>query len=385
MSLNIALNVLSAQAGGGVSSFVNLLPMLENIDKKNQYIIFFSNKQKEITEIIPKSFKKVSIDYLPNPYIRVIWEQLLFPLYLLVYKIDILYSVGNITSLLAPCRIVLLLENSNPYSNLRIEWSKKELIRNKLLMYLGRFSAKRADKIRFVSDNSKNLLAKKLNLALEQCVTIYHGINSHSHVKRNNKPDIVELKDNYILAVVVVAPHKNLDRLIKAFKILVGKYNYNGNLIIVGNLCYKDYVEKLYSLIAKMSLSKRIIFTGKVAHKNIKHYYAQADVFVFPSIGETFGIPVIEAMNYGVPIAVSDGNIPSLKDCFIPFREICNDAAHYFDPFDPEDMAKGINSIISNRDYSERLILAGKDKVSQYNLKITVQSLIKLFEEVGSK
>ncbi len=157
----IALNTLSARAGGGLSAFINLMPALAEIDKQNQYIVFYSSKNKEISDAIPERFIKVEINHMPSiQYIRVLWEQFIFPAYIFYYKIDVLYSVGNTTSILACCKVVLLIENSNPFSCANIGWTKKEIIRNRFLKYLGWLSAKRANKIRFVSENSGFVIFK---------------------------------------------------------------------------------------------------------------------------------------------------------------------------------------------------------------------------------
>ena len=159
--IKIALNTLNIQGGGGASYFLNLIPSLSKIDKCNEYIVFISDRQRELPDVIPDRFQKVIIDYIPpSPYLRVAWEQIVFPFYLLFYRIDILYTVGNITTLLAPCRVVLLMDNPTPYSPLNKGWTKKELLRIKLIKYLGFLSAKRADKVQFVSDNSKKYWPK---------------------------------------------------------------------------------------------------------------------------------------------------------------------------------------------------------------------------------
>src|SRR3989338_2575724 len=125
--MRVAINALSAQTGAGVSMMTNLLPYLARLDAGNQYIIFYSTSQKDFLKITPEQFIKVPIRYVPqNSYLRVLWEQFIFPFYLAQYRIDVLYSVGNTTSILAPCKIVLLMENANPYSPLDLPWSTKD-------------------------------------------------------------------------------------------------------------------------------------------------------------------------------------------------------------------------------------------------------------------
>ena len=131
-------------------------------------------------------------------------------------------------------------------------------------------------------------------------------------------------------------------------------------------------------------MSERIVFEGRVRHKEIGSYYRGADAFVLPSVEETFGIPVIEAMGFGVPVVVSDGTLLNEK-YFIPFREICGDAANYFDPFDPNSIAKSIYIIISNSARREQLIFKGIKQAENYKWEKTATSLEKIFTEVCEK
>ena len=385
MPKRIALNALSAQVGGGVSAFVNLMPALARVDSKNQYIVFLSKKQKEILEVIPENFSKVIVGYnSSNPYVRILWEQLIFPFYILFYSVDVLYSVGNITTLLSPCKVVLLIENSNPYSSLNIKWTKKHVLEKNFRKFFGWLSAKRANKIRFVSNNSKAILVKELCLPDEKCVTIYHGFNKKSFSRETNGKSSFnpEHVGKYILTVAVVTPHKNLHILIEAFKVIIEKYHYKGNLVIVGDLCYLDYANQICTMIDKLVLHGRVILTGKVENSRIHTYYKNADCFVMPSVEEPFCLPVLEAMGYQVPLAVSDNYVPELKDCFIPFREVCGDAAHYFNPLDPEDIAYGINKIVSEQSYKEQLVLQGKMQAQKYSWEKTAKALINVFESL---
>jgi glycosyltransferase involved in cell wall biosynthesis len=383
---NIAFNALSAQGCGGVSAFINLFAALDKIDNANSYTVYVSVKQSEIVAAIPDSFKRVSIDYLiSNPFARILWEQIVFPLYLLINRTDILYSVGNITSILAPCKVVLFIENVNPYSLVNIKWSMSEVLRHKFRKWLGWLSAKRANKVRFPSNNAKGLLIKMLNLPKNKCITIYHGWDGNVLTEYPNKYRNNALRlENYILSVAEIAPHKNLCTLIEGFAVLIKEYNYPGNLLIVGGVVCEDYFSKLKALVVRLKLSERVVFEGRVKHKGIGFYYRGADVFVLPSVEESFGIPVIEAMGFGVPVAVSDGTLLN-EDYFIPFREICGDASDYFDPFDPNSIAKSIYMIISNREYREQLISKGIKRAENYRWKETVTSLVKIFSEVCEK
>ena len=382
--MRIAINVLNALAGAGISSFINLLPELKRLDKKNEYYVFVSNRQKELIDNIPSGFHKKVIKYLPqNPFIRVVWEQLVLPLYLFVNKIDILYSGANLTIIFAPCKIVLTIENSNPYSKLNLEWSKRDLLRNKLLKYLGWVSAKRADKIIFVSDDSKEKIVQQLGLLQNKCITIYHGFSNNSYIEKHNKNNL-DSKENYLLTVGIILPHKNLRTLIQSFNILDKKYNYKGDLVIIGDIVNSYYFKKLYKLVNDLNLNRRIIFRGNVPYKEIKKHYKNADAFVFPSIEETFGMPLIEAMGMGVPIAASDCDLDegNRGNCFNPFKEICGDSILYFNPFDKQDMAKVINRLLTEKDIRNELIRKGLEKAKTFPLEKGTIQRINLFNSL---
>jgi N-acetyl sugar amidotransferase len=380
---NIALNALSAQGCGGTSVYINLIAALDKVDKNNNYTVYVSVKQTEIVAVIPDRFKMISIDYLiSNPFFRILWEQIVFPVYLLINRTDLLYSAGNTTSILAPCKVVLFIENVNPFSIVNIKWSMGETLKHKFRKFLGWLSVKRANIVRFPSNKAKDLLVKMLNLPESKCITIYHGCDGNFLTEYSNMHRSDGLKlENYILTVAEIAPHKNLSMLLEGFAVLVKDYNYHGNLLIVGGVVCKDYYCKLKALVAKLKLGERVVFEGRVRHKGIGIYYRGADAFVLPSVEESFGIPVIEAMGLGVPVAVSDGAILS-ENYFIPFREICGDASNYFDPFDPESIAESINMLISNRDYREQLVSKEIKQAENYSWERTSASLVEIFAEV---
>ncbi|WP_281755912.1 glycosyltransferase family 4 protein [Thermodesulfovibrio yellowstonii] len=344
---------------------------LEEVDRKNKYFVFVSSKQTSIIESIPNNFEKVIFKHCPaNPYFRVLWEQSVLPFYIYKYKIDILYSVGNITSLLAPCKVVLFIENVNPFSKVVTSWTFKEKIRNKLLFYLGWISAMKASKIRFCSERSMEIIKKIYKIDEKKCFLLRHGLDLNS-IKTNSES---RFPFNYILTVSVVAPHKNIEVLIKAFAILKSNNLYDGKLIIVGDTdCYPDYYTKLVNMSKKLKIQDHVIFYGSVKYKEIFDFYKNADCFVFPSLEETFGLPVIESLYFNVPTILSDGL--KHKDLFIPFNEIARNYAMYFDPYDEHDLADKIIQSINNK----QEIDSKKFVESYYNIKKITEILVSEF------
>ena len=388
----IGINTLSAQGGGGINDFENLLPFIQIIDKKNNYIIFYTKSQKELIAIIPNEFKKVEINYIPsNRYLRgptrIIWEQFVFPLYILLHRVDVLYSVGNTTSILAPCKIVLYIGNANPYSLHYIKWPLNYRIQSLVLKWLGWLSTKRADKVRFASKNTMKLLSKHFNLPADKGVVIYNGLNENfkNALLKNDFESIHQHR--YILSVGLIYIHKNYHRLLKAFQILIDKYNYEGDLVIIGSHFFDDYFENLNYLVKSLGLQGKVFFKGKVLNKDIIRYYKFADLLVQPSISESFGIPLIEAMTVGTPIVASDCEMEEKYQgiCFNPFREVCDNAASYCNPFDPNDITESIYKVISDIKYSKQLVINGKLRSKHFEVINTVRGIYCLLENVTSK
>ncbi len=379
--MKIAINCLSARAGGGISVFLNLLPALYEIDKQNEYVVFVSADQKEIIDQIPESFKTVRANFPKNPYVRVLWEQFIFPLLFMHHGIDLLYSVGNTTILLAPCKIVLLIENANPYSRLKSTNSSTKP-RNLLLRILTYLSVKKASVVRFVSENSREIIARRLTIPPEKCTVIYHGFN-HAPGSEQHKNIC---GSNYILYVSAVLRHKNMEQLIRGFQLFIKATGYGGKLLIIGEVLDPGYHARLLSLSCKSGLEDKVIFTGKVQHGDIGEYYTGADAFVFPSLEETFGLPVIEAMGYGVPIAVSDAP-EDMKgiDLFIPFRELCGSAAHYFNPFDPADISESMKRIVFDGEYRSNLANNALSRVKMFSWKDTALNLVTIFNSLNKE
>ena len=390
--MKIGINILSALAGGGINDFENLLPFINKIDKQNNYIIFITKTQKELIKIIPTEMKKVEINYLPsNHYLsapfRHLWEQFIFPFYIMMYRIDVLYSIGNITSILAPCRIVLYIGNANPYSLKYVKWPLKYRVQNIELKWLGWLSAKRADKVRFPSKNTMNLLSDHLNLPPDKCVVIYNGLNENFKNALLGK-DFESIHQNrYVLSVGLIYSHKNYHRLLEAFKILVDKYHYKGDLLIVGNYFEDYYFKYLNNLVKSLSLQERVFFKGKVLNMDLIGYYKFADVFVLPSISESFGIPLIEAMTIGTPIVASDCEMEDKYRgiCFNPFREVCGNAASYCNPFDPQDITESIYKVISDITYRDQLVSNGKLRSKQFSVIDTARGICGLLENFAGK
>lgn len=366
--MHILINALAAKFGGGLTYLVNLIPEIGVIDQYNYYTILVS---KNLNIDLPPNIKQVVVN-IDSVLFRIFYEQCVLPFYSKKIKADILYSPHDITTLLAPCRTILAMRNPCLYTQLHQEWGMKDTIRIKILFRLAKLSAWRADCILFVSEDSKNWISSNLGLDHTKLRWVHHGIKIPNK-ECNNITSKTGTK--YILSVSSIYYYKNYIRLVEAYAKLIEKYRIEEDLIIIGKELDKPYSSKLRTTITSLGLQGRVKLLGNIPYREIFHYYKNASLFVFPSYLETFGHPLLESMAMGIPVVASDIGV---------FREICADAALYFDPLNSNDIGETLLTVLKNPQLQNTLKQKGLERVKTFSWKKTAQETLKVFEELGN-
>ena len=249
-----------------------------------------------------------------------LWEQFVLPFFV---KDGILFSPANIGPYFVNGQIVTMHDASVFAVPDAYSWSFRLKYRI-ILKHLG----KTAKKIITVSEFSKKELIKYCKIDPEKIDVIPHG---HEHLLRT-KPDptIISKYDldqkAYYLVVGSNSPHKNLRVVFEAIKLIP---NPEFNLVIAGGS-----FDKVFSKQA-VDLPKNVIHVGYVTDSELRSLYEHAEVFIFPSKYEGFGLPILEALSFGCPVISS--NAASLP-------EVGGEMVTYFDPDDAEELANILNS-----------------------------------------
>ena len=179
------------------------------------------------------------------------------------------------------------------------------------------------------------------------------------------------LSKPYILFVGTIEPRKNLNNLIKAFNYLKEKEKIEHNLIIIGQ---KGWLyESIFSEIANSSWQDCICHLGYLSDELVALFYQQADVFVYPSHYEGFGLPVLESMTLGTPVVTS--NTSSLP-------EVAGDAAILIDSKEPINIAEAVFKILSDSQLNKNLIEKGKERSKQFSWMKTALTTLKAYESL---
>lgn len=172
----------------------------------------------------------------------------------------------------------------------------------------------------------------------------------------------------FIMYVGRPQPHKNLWRLIEAFRILQPTHP-DLRLVLAGK---KDAMYELIEQRIKKEGIEGIIFTDFVPDESLRWLYEHCQAYIFPSLSEGFGLPALEAMLHGAPVASSNATC---------LPEVYGKAAHYFNPLDPKDIARAIDDILSKPALRKKLIEAGKKQAAKYSWKRMAEQTLGVFKK----
>ena len=186
----------------------------------------------------------------------------------------------------------------------------------------------------------------------------------HSGLPELPEPAPIDLPSRYILFVSTVEPRKNLGLLLDAFE----RLDYGGSLVIAGKIGWKA------AEISRRLRGPRIVHLDYVAPAQLASAYRNADAFVFPSIYEGFGFPVLEAMAHGVPVvAARSSSVP----------EIAGDAALLFDPSDRQDLEEQLGRVLTDEVLRRELIARGRERAAQFRWDRTAEKTLEVFRSVS--
>jgi glycosyltransferase involved in cell wall biosynthesis len=175
----------------------------------------------------------------------------------------------------------------------------------------------------------------------------------------------------YLLFVSTIEPRKNINAVILAFNFLKTKYKIEHQLILIGKKGWK--YEQIFTAIENSHWKNQIHHLDYLSDELVALFYSKADVFVYPSYYEGFGLPVLEAMTLGTPVVTSNSSS-------IP--EVTGDAAILIDPNDPIQLAEAILQVISDSQLRQDLIEKGKARAKLFSWERTAKETLKAYRSI---
>lgn len=360
----------------GVGRYIrNLISELHKIDKKNQYVLF----------VTPEVYAGKSLDFIQGKESKwslvqsdITWhsveEQLLFYKVLENEYLDLVhfpyFSIPILYNRPYVITIHDLIINHFPTGKASTLPLPLYYAKRFAYQYILKQVAKKANKIIAVSEATKKEILDHLSVPAEKIEVTYEGVDSKLQKNGLDKKLLPKTLDgsSYFLFVGNAYPHKNVERLIDAFQIVLQK-NPDVKLILVGKMNY--FYDRLQKKVQKMSLQKNVIFTGAANDDELKALYVHAEALIFPSLMEGFGLPGLEAMQMKCLVLAS--NIPV-------FKEIYHDAAVYFNPLAIEELSDTMQKVLTDKKSFESIKEKGSVLVHTFSWEKMAKETVKIYE-----
>ena len=363
------LYMLPGKVGGTETYAAGLLKGLAEISKKDDFVVFVNRESANWSIPNLPNFSRVvcPVEAHSRPR-RYFYEQIRLPRLLSKYNIDIVHSLGYVSPLFAPCSSVVTVHDLNFFA-LKHTMSYRKRI---FLRFFSLQSMRRSNHVITISRFSKNEICN--NTKLDQSgVTVTHLAplqKSHSAASKNEWANLrthYGISKPYIIAIGGGTLHKNIPRLIMAFDSIKDRFPHSLVLMgrLPGNVNLSADIDK--------ELKDRICTTGYVPEEHVMTLLGNADLFVFSSLYEGFGLPVIEAQQAGVAVICSvAGSLP----------EVAGDGAIYFDPISVEDLSDKLQYCLGDSNLRLQLVSKGRENLCRFSWVKTAISTMQVYRRV---
>jgi len=373
--LHIAIDAHSvgAELGGNESYATNLIEGLAQIDQTNLYTLYVTRRGAVDRFVDRWPNFKVTRTPPHTPLVRI---PLTLSRELRRRPVDVLHVQYTAPPFL-PCPLVATIHDL-AFEHLPETFKRRSWMQLRLTV---RATARRAAQIITVSDYSRDDIVGTYGIAPERITVTPEAAPPH-FAQVTNGNELKRVRENYgiakdyILSLCSIQPRKNLVRLIEAYTSLrqgrpAGEFP---QLVLAGKRAWLD--RETIRAAERNSGDRDIVFTGYVPGQELPALYSGAICFVYPSYFEGFGLPVLEAMQCGVPVIA--GNRTSLP-------EVVGDAGALVDPFDERELATAIARVIDNPDYRAQLCVKGLKRAKFFSWTTTARLTLQVYERAAQK
>ncbi len=356
----------------GLSKYIyHLLQHLPLVDAANEYVYFMGPGPRPPDFAAAPNVRVVET-HLPtrSPEWRILWEQAIQPLSLRRHRIDVVHAPVQVLPYLHRSRAVVTVHDLA----FMLFPERYHSAKQRYLRHLTAASVRRAARVVAVSTNTKADLVRLLRVPPERIVVVPNGVDERFQPV---DPAVVrafrarqQLPERFVLYVGTLEPRKNLPRLVEAFARC--REQIDARLVIGGSQGWM--FAEVFALIERLHLQEHVLLPGYLAEDDLAAWYAAADLFVYPSLYEGFGVPPLEAMAVGTPVVAS--NTSSLP-------EVVGDAALTVDPTDVEALAAAMVRGMTDEPLRERLRAAGRERARGYSWRAVAKRMAEVYQQVG--
>jgi len=368
IALNAHLLSLSRNyRGAGINSYIyHLLRHLGQFGLHHRYSVFLSERR-FVDQRLTLHYSRWPTH---RPLVRILWEQLAQPVILRRMGVDLLHAMAFAGPLATPCPFVVTIYDLSflRYPEAFRPWNR---------WYLSCFtahSARRARRVIAISQSTRRDVVTRLKVPAERVTVVYCGADEAFHPLPSAEVERFRrergLPDRFILFLGTLEPRKNLTTLIRAYGRWRQAESNIPKLVIAGGKGW--YYDQIFAEVERLGLAGVVIFPGYVTQEELPLWYNAADLFVYPSRFEGFGLPVLEAMACGTPVVTT--NVASLP-------EVAGDAALLVSPDDEEQLIEAMRRVLHDQDLRWEMGVKGQAQAAAFTWERTARQTVAVYEQ----
>jgi glycosyltransferase involved in cell wall biosynthesis len=354
-----------------------LLKHLSKVDTENRYLIYLRAGSRVDKKDWPPNFQFSIINF------QRLWTQVGLALRTFTDNLDILFVPAHTLPLIRKpgLKTVMTVHDLGAEYLPQMHQLKQRLYLN----FMTHYQLKSATGLIAVSRATKEDLVKRVGVNHQKVAVIYEGINMEDFKEIETDILVNTLRQfnlvprGYFLFVGTIQPRKNLERLVKAYSERFGEYEKAPKLVLAGKKGWLS--EPIYELVDTLNLGSKVKFLGRVDNEDLNALYSGAIAFVFPSLFEGFGLPILEAFANNCPVITS--NLSSMP-------EVAGEAALLVDPYDKNEIADGMAKFIIrneatfkvNENERQKWIERGRKQLGKFSWKKCAEETLRVLESM---
>ncbi len=372
MRIGIDASPLPLRPLGAGIYIIELLNSLSQMEVEDEILVYLQEDRMNLLDLSSECNIKIRLIAKKSIASRVLWEQIELPGLAKRDHLDVLHSMHYTRPLSLPCCSLVTLHDLTFFILPRLHTR----IKRSYFRMMTRLSASKADALIAVSESTRRDAIRLLKIPMERIITIPLGVSEQFRKIENGElldhaKKKYHLPEQFLLYVGTIEPRKNLISLLKAYEGLGGDA-FPYDLVIVGPMGWM--VRDVINRITNSPFKNRIHRIGYIDREDLPALYNLASVFVYPTLYEGFGLPLLEAMACGTPVVTS--NTSSLP-------EIIGDAGLLVSALDVEAIREAIKAIVFDQEYHLKLSQAGRARAAHFSWLQTARKTYDLYRSVA--
>jgi glycosyltransferase involved in cell wall biosynthesis len=349
MKIAFSARGLSIPSGGARQFIRSLIPALAEQRGEDELFVLYNHKKylglaSSCSEIVIEGNN------------RIMWDFVLLPRMLLKLKVDAAIFPKNIVPFLAKYNSFVVIHDLAYFDKHLDAYPFLDTLYMRTMIPC---SLRRATGIFAVSENTKKDIIRYADCSPDKITVTYEAADSmYQPISDTSKLQMIRQKynlpDSFIMYVGSLSPRKNISRLMEAFSLIKTKIPHA--IVLTGSKSWKD--ASVYRTMKQLNLDDRVRQLGYVEQEDMPALYNLASAYIYPSLYEGFGLPILEAMQCGCPVVASNAtSIP----------EVAGDAAILVDPYNVDSLAGAIYKVLTDDMVRKRLIKAGFEQAKKFS------------------